>query len=227
MLRRTVSLAVVAVLVLVGCGGDDADGEGDVADTTAAADAATDTTAAGDDDASGGDQDGEGDAGEAGEDENPAAGLDFGDGAALVTVGDDEYRFALGGTGQVDGITYVGVCNEVIGLLSGAGFDQDGRAITIDFEIPPPDWESDATAGFDPPRIRIEDEATGRYLAADQAIAERFPELAGSSQVDDWVSEGSSARGTATFIELTPAGSPVPGAAAIPGSFELGCAQDG
>lgn len=155
-------------------------------------------------------------------------GLDFGDGAARVTIGDTSYEFALGGTSSVGSVTYLGVCQQLFGMLGGSGYDAGGRDITIDFEILPDDWESydDDRFEFSSNRLEIEDQETGVAWAADDSLAELYPETAGSSQIDDWVSDGSRASGTATFIPLEPWSAPVEGASPVTGTFELGCADD-
>jgi hypothetical protein len=84
--------------------------------------------------------------------------LDFGDGAAMVTIGDIQYEFALGGNITADGTTRTGVCQSLFGLLAGQGYDPEGSELGIEFEIPPPDWESYDDGRFDTstPKILIE-----------------------------------------------------------------------
>jgi hypothetical protein len=100
--------------------------------------------------------------------------------------------------------------------------------VTIEFELPPADWESYEDGRFDtsPPRMKIEDVATEEAWIADLTLADSYPEIAGSSQIDAWVTDGTSASGTATFTAITPWSAPVEGAEPLQGTFELGCADD-
>lgn len=212
MRTRLAALAAVLLLVAVGCGDDDgstADGaDGDTAtDDTATDDSATDD-----------------DAGDTVED--LIDDLDFGDGTARVTIGDTDYEFALGGSESADGTTFIGTCQELFGLLNGNGFVPGDPETTIEFDIPPPDWESyeDGRYESSEPRIEIELGDDGGW-AADLTLAESRPEMEGQSQLDDWTLDGSVAVGTATFIEMEPFSAPVEGATPVSGSFEIGCAE--
>lgn len=240
MWRRPVALLVA--LTVVACGGEDNGAGGqaeavEATDATATADGSTDddpgedptdADPAGSQDAPG--DDGTADAGLNDEVQELLDELDFGDGGASVVLGDHTYEFALGGTSDpVDGKTYLGVCQELFGAIAGHGYDtRDGGAVTVEFDIPPVDWESYEDGRFETvtPRIKIENDATDEAWVADMALADGFPELAGASQIDEWVSDGTRASGTATFIEIHPYGSPVEGAEPLQGSFELGCAND-
>lgn len=236
-MRRLNVLVAVSALILAACGGsddassdepadqpaqtvvDEPDADDTGSDTVADADADTDTDADADTDT---DENGssEGDEGDA---DDLLADLDFGDGLALVTVGDTQYEFELGGTSQVGGTTYIGVCQTLFGLIAGGGYDSAGGDITIDFEIPPPDWETYDDGRFDgsAPRIEIEMGDDGGWIADMESGAP-----AGSSQIDEWQSDGQRASGTATFIELAPWGQPVEGGQVVSGTFELGCGDD-
>ncbi|MCD9624872.1 hypothetical protein [Rhabdothermincola salaria] len=211
---RATAMAVIVLVVAAtaGCGGDgdDADGSG--------AGAAGDVT-----DVVDGSSADDGD-GESGDDEmqDVIDGLDFGDGGARVTIGNTTYEFELGGNSTVGSTTYMGVCQTLFGMIAGTGYDTEGRAITIDFEIPPPDWETYEDGRFEdsPPRIEIEnsDDDTGWLAGQTRAGLD-----AGSSQIVDWESDGDRASGTATFVAMEPWGAPVEGAEPVTGSFELGC----
>jgi hypothetical protein len=243
---RAVVLGVVAVGV-VACGADvdGADSQGaavdpestDPADAPAEQDdvAPTETDEAADDD---GAADGDGAAESDGAADGDAdegvqdllADLDFGDGGARVVLGDRTFEFTLGGNSpEVDGKTYLGVCQTLFGAIAGAGYQiQDDRVATIEFELPPADWESYEDGRFDtsPPRMKIEDVATEEAWMADLTLADSYPDIAGSSQIDAWVTDGTRASGTATFTAITPWSAPVDGAEPLQGSFELGCADD-
>jgi hypothetical protein len=218
-MRRLNVLVAVSALALAACGGGDDDSSEEPADEPAvSAVSEPDTDAGADADAdTAEDESSEGDGGSA---EDLLADLDFGDGMARVTVGDTQYEFALGGTSQVGGTTYLGVCQTLFGLIAGGGYDPAGGDVTIDFEIPPPDWETYDDGRFDgsAPRIEIELGDDGGWIADVESSAP-----AGSSQIDEWQSDGQRASGTATFIELAPWGSPVEGGQVVSGTFELGC----
>lgn len=226
------AMAIAALVAAAACGGDDAtDLVGDADDATSGSESGIEPDVGTDETVDGGDG---GDGGDAPDDnglddgvQEMLDGLDFGDGGARVTIGDTTYEFALGGTSTVGSKTYLGICQQLFGMMAGAGYDTGGRAITVDFEIPPVDWESyeDGRFSTSPPRLEIEDEENGVAWAADQSLVELYPETAGLSQIDEWVTDGTRASGTATFIELEPWSAPVEGASPVEGSFELGCAD--
>jgi hypothetical protein len=225
---------LVAVLLVVACGeGDDAEGQGAVVDPehSEAADTAGEPVDAAptesddapvDDDAPASDLDDEV--------QELLDDLDFGDGGARVSLGDQTYEFTLGGNSpEIDGKTYLGVCQTLFGAIAGTGYEIQGdRVVTIEFDLPPADWESYEDGRFDTvtPRMKIEDVATEETWVADMMLADGFPEVAGASQIDDWVTDDTTASGTATFTAIHPYGSPVEGGEPLQGSFELGCADD-
>lgn len=217
MMKRLV-LVVAVSLLLLGCGDDGDDVEVGV-DAPTIDDTAADDTAA--DDGGADDAGGEDELSELVDD------LDFGDGTARVTVGDVDYEFSLGGNESANGTTYIGVCQELFGLITGNGFVPGDPETTIDFEIPPPDWDTYDDGRFDSsePRIEIELGDDGGW-AADLTLATNRPEIEGQSQIDEWTLDGSVAVGTATFIEMEPFSAPVEGAVPVEGSFEIGCADE-
>jgi hypothetical protein len=204
------------------CGGDDSTTSGDDAEDATTMDSASDPS-----EVDAADDTGE-DAGEQAASDDTADDLvddlDFGDGLAVVVVGDTTYEFSLGGNSEVGGTTYIGVCQELFGLIQASGYDTQGRAITVEMEIPPEDWQSDDDVDFDPPRIEIEDDENDGGWVADASDSLNGSELAGVSQVGEFTSDGTRAAGTATFVEVEPFGAPVEGAEPIDGSFEVGCA---
>jgi hypothetical protein len=231
---------LMALFLVVACGdaGDDADGQGagvdpELSDATDAAgepaddtptepdNAAVDDAAVGNDVAEGGLDDGL---------QELLDDLDFGDGGARVVLGDRTYEFTLGGNSpEIDGTTYLGVCQSLFGALAGAGYElQDDQVVTMEFELPPADWESYEDGRFDtsPPRMKIEDVETEEAWIADLTLADSYPEIAGSSQIDEWVTDGTRSSGNATFTAITPWSAPVEGAEPLQGTFELGCADD-
>jgi hypothetical protein len=228
---------LVAALLVVACGaeGGGADGQAlavdpESADAADTADASPDNDPAGSEDAPTdvGADDGDLDD----EVQELLDDLDFGDGGARVVLGDRTYEFTLGGNSPVvDGKTYLGLCQTLFGAIAGAGYQIQGDQVaTIEFDLPPADWESYEDGRFDTvtPRIKIEDVATEEAWIADMTFAELYshPEVAGASQVDEWVTDGTRASGTATFTALTPWSAPVEGADPVQGSFELECADD-
>lgn len=217
-MMRLFALVAAASLLLIGCGGD-----GDSSETRPDA-GATDDTTKGESD-TGGSADGQADAGSEGDVGDLVDDLDFGDGTARVTVGDVDYEFVLGGSESAGGKTFIGTCQELFGLITGNGFVSGDPETTIDFEIPPPDWESYDDGRFDSsePRIEIELGDDGGW-AADLTLATNRPEMEGQSQIDEWTLDGAVAVGTATFIEMEPFSAPVEGAMPVEGSFEIGCA---
>lgn len=223
----TMAAATLAALGLVACGDDGGDSTVASEQTTVAASSGDAEEA----DAGGVDSDDpepEGDTAagdtEAGDVQDVIDELDFGDGLARVTIGDTSYEFVLGGSETFEGTTHLGVCQELFGLLNGGGFVSGEAGTTIEFTIPPPDWESYDDGRFDSaqPRIEIELGDTGGW-AADMTLAENFPAASGQSQIDEWTLDGSIARGRATFIEMESFSAPVDGSTGVEGSFEIGC----
>lgn len=226
---------LVAVLLVGACGeeGDGAAGQAAVADpeSSDAAEAADEPTEPDSTAPEGAPEEGgTADGGLDDEVEGLLDDLDFGDGGARVVLGDRTYEFTLGGNSpEVDGKTYLGICQTLFGAIAGAGYQiEDDEVATIEFDLPPEDWESYEDGRFDTvtPRVKIEDVATEETWVADLMLADGFPEIAGSSQIDEWVTDGTTASGTATFIAIHPYGAPVEGAEPSQGSFELGCADD-
>lgn len=221
-MSRGIAAVAVALLLLFGCGSDGGDSETDAGAAAQTVDAGD----AGDTDESQPVEE-ESDGGSDGEVSDLIDDLDFGDGTAVVTIGDTVYEFTLGGNETADGRTFIGACQELFGLIVGGGFVPGDPETTIDFQIPPPDWESfdDGRYESSEPRIEIEFGDEGG-LAADLTLAANRPEMAGLSQIDEWTLDNGVAVGTATFIEMEPFSAPVEGAAPVEGSFQIGCAQE-
>jgi hypothetical protein len=236
--RALVLLTALVLVVACGDAGDDAGDQAAVADPEStdpadAADEPADAAPAEPDDAPVDDADVDDDVADSGLDDELQElldDLDFGDGGARVVLGDRTYEFTLGGNSpEVDGRTYLGVCQTLFGAIAGAGYElQDDQVVTVEFELPPADWESYEDGRFDtsPPRMKIEDVATEEAWIADLTLADSYPEVAGNSQIDEWVTDGTRASGTATFTAITPWSAPVEGAEPLQGTFELGCADD-
>jgi hypothetical protein len=161
--------------------------------------------------------------------ESPAAvdiealleGIDFGSGAAVVTIGDERYEFSMA-TETIGSTTYFGVCRELFGLIQAAGH-VTGRAITVGIEIPPVDWDSYEDQRYDPPSIEVDiDDPYATWVAdADWAAANG---VEGQSQVDAYQKDGLYAAGSATFFEAGALFQDPPGAP-VQGTFEVRCAD--
>ena len=140
-------------------------------------------------------------------------------------------------TVTIDGTTYeadlsgnLAVCITMGGAIGGSGpitgLD-DGR---IDIDLPPADWE---TSGQDwaAPSVDLDlgENADGIpvQLVAGGEVIESFPEYAGASGVDSYTIDGTSASGTATFIDLfqiqLSAGGQVEPPQPVQGTFEISC----
>jgi hypothetical protein len=162
--------------------------------------------------------------------ESPAAGgtdemlegLDFGSGVAVVTIGDERYEFSMA-TETIGSTTYLGVCQELFGLIQADGHATDGRAITVAIMIPPLDWDSYEDERYDPPRIVVDiDDPYARWVAdADWAFANGVD---GQSQVDAYEKDGLYAAGSATFMEEGALFQSPPGVPVL-GTFEVRCAD--
>jgi hypothetical protein len=163
--------------------------------------------------------------------ESPAAydtealleGFDFGSGAAVVTIGDERYEVSMA-TETIDSTAYLGVCQELFGLIQADGHATDGRAITVGIMIPPVDWDSYEDGRYDPPRIevRIDDPYATWVADADWAAANG---VEGQSQVDAYQKDGLHAAGSATFIEESALFQDPPGVP-VQGTFEVRCASE-
>lgn len=222
---HVIALLLAAVLVFAACGDDDLS----ETPTPTQADQADDpTTDDGTDQPTTDDGEGSGDDGGTSSDVQDAIDeLDFGDGGAIVTIGDTTYEFALGGNSTVGNTTYIGVCQTLFGLIVAEGYDPEGRDITVSLEIPPEDWDTYEDERYGPPRVEVEDNSTGEFITwvADQSLRETFPDMAGvdQSRVDAWTTDGTTASGSATFIQeiFSTEGDGTP----VQGTFQVGCAE--
>ena len=89
----------------------------------------------------------------AGDTEALLEGFDFGSGGAVVTIGDERFEFSMA-TETIGTTTYLGVCQELFGLIQADGHGADGRAITVGIMIPLLDWDSYEDERYDPPSHR-------------------------------------------------------------------------
>lgn len=179
--RPAVRILFVFVLLVApaACGGDDtgSDDDGSADETT------TTTAASGDDTATT-------------EGTEPPSG-ESGESRATVTIGDETYEADLSGS--------LTVCISMGGAIGASGpiVGVDGSNLSID--IPPEDYETSGD-DWDPPSIRVDlgEDAEGVPIdwRAGGDIVMGYPELEGKSQVDSFSVDGSSASGTATFIDF-------------------------
>lgn len=157
--------------------------------------------------------------------ESPAAddfealieGFDFGSGAAVVTIGDERYEFSMA-IETIDTNTYIGVCQELFGLIQAEGHTTDG-AIRVAIQIP--ELED---GRFGAPRIEVDiDDPYATWVAdADWAAANG---VEGQSQVDAYQKDGLHAAGSATFFEAGALSQDSPGVPVL-GTFEVRCADE-
>ena len=186
-LFRLLALTAAALLVLSACGGDSDDA--DSTDPTDAPSEATTTVAGGDDAATTTD---------AGDTATTTVASGGGDGEyAIVTIGDETYEADFDGT--------FSQCISMGGAIGGVAPIAGVEDATIDMTIPPPDWETSAE-GWDPPSIRLDlgEDADGvpiDWRAGGDIVMEN-PDLDGKSQVDSVSNDGTTASGTATFIDF-------------------------
>lgn len=210
-LRILASLAFT-LLVLTGCGGDDASDTGSDAPD---AGAVGDTGEGGGDTTTGTTEDETTDEGGTDADATDAAATA---GAATVTIGDETFVADQ----QI-------VCVQIGGALGGSWSGADG-AISISIDLPPQDWE-DSPDDWEAPSIRVDDdrdEMAIRQLQANPQVAVDFDNIDdGDSLVLEYRVDGSSASGTARFVDAFGALSALASgeelAAPVEGTFSLTC----
>lgn len=204
-------LAVAILTLAAACSSDSSDDEPAATTTTAegatttAGDDTTTTTAASTDD--GGDSGSE-----------ASGDTEY----AIVTIGTETYEADMSGS--------LAACIALGGAVGGVGQIIEPGSGTIDMTIPPEDWES-SSEDWDPPSIRVDlgedDNGVPIDWRAGGEIVESFPDLVGKSQVDSFSVDGSTATGTATFIDFFQvqlAGSgQVDDPEPVEGTFEINC----
>lgn len=210
------ALTIFLVLAIAACGGgsDDGDNDGDDAgsDPTSAATQAPDDSNSGDDDDDGGNDDG-------GDDDGDAPGSE----SATVTIGDETWEFELS--------SRFAACIALGGAIGAVGPAADGTSVTVDISLPPEDWESQPAGDWDAPSLRINDKATDRdWRAGGDIMADVLAGVGASedlSMVTSFSIDGSSASGTASFVEMRAlqlagaSGEALPDA--VQGTFEVSC----
>jgi hypothetical protein len=204
-------------LVLAGCGGSDDEASVAATDDTAQSDAPTDDAV--DEPAveeSSGDDTSEDTA-------EPAPAASGGEQMLVVTIGDTTYEADLSAD--------LTVCISMGGAVGATGPipGVDGGNVSID--IPPEDYETSTDDGWEPPSVRVdlgEDEngVPVDFRAGGEVVA-TFPDLAGMSQVDSFSVDGTSASGTATFIDFFQVqlaqGGSVDQPQSVQGTFAVSC----
>ena len=203
--RRFLVFAAVTALLLIAsaCGGSDSD---DSDPTTAAPAAGATTTAA--TDAPAGTTEGPAATTAAPETSPPASGGDRD--LSLVPPGEKDILGNPAGQGfvEIDGTRYDfilnGACAQVFGALQASGNAADGSDVRVDALIPPNDWETDTTAGWDPPYVEIEIDSTDwRAEAGYEKFIDGETKVlsADESAVTSFINEdGVYAEGTANFV---------------------------
>ena len=149
--------------------------------------------------------------------------LDLGSGAAAVVLGDERYDFGSA-TETSDSTTYQGVCQEIFGVIAANLHLTDAREIRVDIQMPPVDWDSYDDGRYGPPRVQIQFDDPYQTWIADAEWA-MDNGVDGQSQVDTFERDGSSATGTATFLEQRSMFADPPGEP-VQGTFEVRCAEE-
>lgn len=145
-------------------------------------------------------------------------------GSAVVNIGDKSFDFNMAGALGTQ-------CLTLFGVVGGAGQAADGSDVTLSIEVPPENYKSDPRlAELDPPSLRVKDDENDQDWRAgnvDRFAGANSPDP-GESQVDSYKSDGKSASGTATFIDMTTLSrsawdDTVDRPDAVKGTFEINC----
>ena len=127
--------------------------------------------------------------------------LDFGSGTAVVELAGERYEFDMS-TREIGEDIFVGTCRGIFGAIQANGRVADDRAITVEMELPPLDWEAKPEYGFDPPSITLEDADSGTVWVADPTYTEFLgTEVENPSLVVLTENDGLVATGTAIFVD--------------------------
>jgi hypothetical protein len=127
--------------------------------------------------------------------------LDFGSGTAVVELAGERYEFDMSSR-EIGEDIFVGVCRGIFGAIQATGRVTDDRAITVEMELPPVDWEAKPEYGFDPPSISLEDADSGSVWVADATYTEFLgTEVENPSLVVLIENDGLVATGTAIFVD--------------------------
>ena len=212
--RQLLAALLLATTIAAGCGGGDDDPDTSAADTETAA--TSDDSSADADDTSTDDASTETDT-EADDDGDSAAAVDApAPGTATVTIGGETFVADQ----QV-------VCVQIGDAIGGSW--NDGDAIAISIDLPPQDWET-SPDGWTAPSVRVDDDRDQANVAQFQANPEMAAMLSvgeEASMVTSWAVDGSSASGTAVFVEffgsMAAIGLGEDAPAPVEGTFSLTC----
>ena len=217
MTRRYAVALVALVVAATGCGGGDGDDSQDGA-TTVAPGATTAGTSPG--------------AASTTQAPAPSGSADGAADTAVVTIGDQTWRFGLGGQAFTQcEYNQFGTGNLFAALVQ---VDEAGEPVTTDggaaanvlLELYADNYEE---LGLDPPGIEVTDEANGAVWIADIQDESDFDIDPGTSMVSSLTIDGRTASGTATFYDRNVYFAWLGGTgdkpAGVAGTFEVTCAE--
>jgi hypothetical protein len=150
-------------------------------------------------------------------------GLDFGTGSASIELDGELYEFSTA-VETAESILYLGACQSVFGIVVANLTLADGGDATVDMQIPPVDWDTYDDGRYSPARIEIRINQPYQSWVADSEWAS-VNGVDGQSQVDTFERDGTSATGTATFLEQT-AFFADPVSVPVQGTFEVRCKEE-
>ncbi len=217
-MKRLLALAIPLLLGVAACGGDDADSDADGADEpTTTADAGSDDVAPPTpDDADDGADDGGDDGGVAGGDDGGDA-EGSGPSTATVTLGDQTYNFSTEGA-------IVAQCQtDMFGVFSAQLPMADGGDGSIQVVILRDGTDPEEIGAVNAVEVSVDDEDWVAH-EADELFTMSEELEPGMSQVDSVEFDGSTVRGTATFVrQLSVIMGEIETAT---GSFEATCGEE-
>jgi hypothetical protein len=212
----TVGLLVMVPLLAVACGGS-GDGESPLA-RGSSDDGGNDAAAT---PSSGDSGDGLGSDDSAGAGPSESSLTDIDPDTAVVVIGDERFEFDI--------TTEFGdACITMFGVVAGVGDASDGSDVRIDIEIPPVGYEGDPSYEGMFPNVEVRDDTNFRSFQAggDFSYLED-PPAAEESQVESFQNDGTSATGTATFLDMQAYSNHVfnddPRPEPVQGTFEIRC----
>jgi hypothetical protein len=199
---KTMALLVLSLLLFaVACGDDDsAPSSSGASSSSGSSDATTPSAAAGND-------------GGGAPSTSDAA---LGDDTATVTIGDQTWTFDVST-----------LCLSAFGAFGADGKAADGSDVDVNVSLPPNDWETRSdSADWDPPSVRLgDDENDLDWVAGGDVITALTGVTPEMSQVTSFMIDGSTASGTAVFVEsyaVLKGEAPQP----VEGSFAVSCDCD-
>jgi hypothetical protein len=210
-------LSVLFVLLAAGCGGGESDDSASSTESSEADSSSGGTEEAGDD--NGTESGAEGEEAESAPEAEPEPEQEAGGGErAVVTIGEEQFSSDQSV-----------VCISLGGAVGGTFFNDAGD-IEITIDVPPEDWQS-SPDDWQPPSVQVDDARDPQNERQWEAREQNATELTfvpeGASQVDSFSVSGSSASGSATFIDVDAAfvalaeGTDPP--EPVTGTFEISC----